>query len=112
MCNGKDCNAENAQNYMSTAGRVDNAKFKSVEGRITVGAYDPKHVPAVVIFGGEGCTGASARLYSSADPAERTVEYGKNRVEIVPKYKGFAGTYAPHFAESAMVPHGYTLSVF
>lgn len=76
MCNSADCSKDGVVNLQSTAGRVDNPAFKSVEGSITVGKYDPTYVPAVNIFGGERCSGAVRRLYSSADPDGRTVEYG------------------------------------
>ena len=102
MCNDDSCSGENPENFQSTGGRVDNAAFTSVTGSLTVGYYDHTYVPAVNIFGGVGCTGASARLYSSADADVRTVEYGKRRVEVGPG----------KFATSAMVPHGYTLSVY
>ena len=120
MCDAADCGGDGVKVFQSTAGRVDNAAvdnkaFKSVTGSITVGSYDPADVPAVNIFGGVGCTGASARLYSSADADAdaRVAEYGKSRVEVVAARARPAGPTVPaKFAQSAMVPHGYTLSVY
>lgn len=73
-CSSSNCDADDATLFMSSAGRVDNHSFEKIKGHIAVGVYDPS-VPAVNIFAGAGCTGASARLYSSTVPEKRTVEY-------------------------------------
>ena len=105
------CDDKRARNFISTAGRVDNAELLKMkigaDATVTVGKYDPKDVPAVNIFGAAGCNGASRRLYSSADADERTVEYSQNMVEVVAD-----NSRGPKFAMSAMVPHGYRLSVY
>ena len=67
VCSSPDCDAEDATIFMSSAGRVDNDRTEKIKGHIAVGVYDPS-VPAVNIFSGAGCTGISARLYSSTVP--------------------------------------------
>jgi len=115
MCDAADCTAAWVPNFQSTAGRVDDAVVTTVKGSLTVGYYDPKFVPAVNIFGGVGCTGASRRLYSSADKDKHTVEYHQNRVGVVTSKKNaniFTSDVKAEYAKSAMVPHGYRLSVY
>jgi len=110
---------DGAHDYVSTAGRVDNPSLlRPVAASVTVGYYAPDNVAAATIFAEPGCRGGSLRLYSSPDPKKRSVEYAENRVGI-PKYfnkrmmvqKGHWETKTT-YAQSALVPHGYSLQAF
>ena len=112
MCDDKEMCVADAKNLISTGGRVDNSALnKSVRGSVTVGYYDPNHVPAVNLFASHNCTGGSKRLFTNPDPAERTVEYAMNRVHMIKAgSRGmFTGGSPARYAKSAMVPPGYSI---